>query len=848
MAINAPNLPIRKALLPARLSATVIAPSGDVQAESVTGRRVRRFLACVGVLAAITLWKFDVVELPPYEDQSGLWAEASYLAESGFDYYGLRFEQHAYTDDIRGPRSYFMSLVPAAVALLMIGSSSPRMAIVIAHVTTFACASGVLLLAFDLSRRFQPAATSVLFCLALATTPCFSTQIDMVGMDIPMTLFALLAARAVVDDRLAAALGWATLTFFTKASGGVITGAIVGYLGLRVLLEWGLADRAVAWRHRRALLLSVMVFLAQYTLVNLVDDTLPALYSLQWPTLLRLPGAMYWCPDVVVVVAVTATAGIAATIRGLASTWSRTRFGPERWAEFRRALLDGFRPNGPAVFSAILFAGVLWTVSWVIFVPRYLTIGLPFLYVALAAFMKQVAMPRAVLVAVLVSLTTFNLLNSSGRFYPDVAKVADALFRENPYLEARSCAFRERSREYLAIHQSDMIALGELSRCHAGEPLFITLPFLWQANDPQLGMVVRPIRCFDTHDYSRTISNYREQCRLATVGRTPILAWNREGRLTVPVPRDGDVKLVVNPGPDPLPIYRSAAMEQLVGRPRWEIEERYLDESWDARWPVLRTGARLMFLVSSGRLDRAVREIEAARELQADPTALADAFDAVRRMTQQGIVGQRRVALLETQLPVVAQADVHLAEGLATLLELPRTDDPNDPLVDVSQSRFRLTRPKELSLFSQGVWKLLHHDVDGARADFLATDQDGVPSELSPVLHYAVAVIDSKRGDVDAALNHVRKALSSKPAFSEALALLGELLAQQGQWAHAERYLAMATALAPKAVRLRNLWGVALARLGRESEADTQFLEAIRLCPQENAAARRNQQALRNAH
>ena len=848
MAINAPNLPIRKALLPTRLSATVLAPAGDVQAESVTGGRVRRFLAFVGIFAAISLWKFDVVELPPYEDQSGLWAEASYLAESGFDYYGLRFEQHAYTDDIRGPRSYFMSLVPAVVALPMIWSSSPSTAIVIAHVATFSCASGALLVAFDLFRRSQPAATSVLFCLALATTPCFSTQIEMVGMDIPMTLFALLAARAVVDDRLAAALGWATLTFFIKASGGVITGAIVGYLSLRMLLEWGLADRAVAWRHRRALLWSIMVFLGQYTLVNLVDDTLPALYSLQWPTILRLPGAVYWCPDVLVVVAVTATAGVAATIRGLAITWSETRFVPDRLAEWRRALLDGFRRNGPALFSAILFAGVLWTVSWVIFVPRYLTIGLPFLYVALAAIMEQVVMPRAVLVAGLISLTTFNLLNSSGRFYPDVEVVGDALFRENPYLEARSCAFRERSREYLAIHQSDMIALGELSRRHAGESLFITLPFLWQATDPKLGMVARPIRCFDTHDYSRTISNYREQCRVAAVGKTPLLAWNREGRLVVPIPRDGDARPVEEPGPDPLPIYRSAAMEQVIGRPRWEIEERYLDVSWDTRWPVLRTGARLMFLVSSGRLDRAVREIEVARELESDPTALADAFGAVRRMAQQGIVGQRRVAFLETQLPVVAQADVHLAEGLSTLLDLPRADDQSDPPVDTSETRFRLTRPKELSLFSQGVWKLLHHDVDGAWADFQAADQDGVPADLSAVLDYAVAVIASKRGNVDIAMNHVRKALSSKPEFCEALGLLGELLAQQGQWADAERNLAAATALAPRAARLRNLWGVALARTDRTVEAAAQFSEAIRLCPEENAEARRNRQALRHAH
>ncbi|MGE0538282.1 MAG: tetratricopeptide repeat protein [Pirellulales bacterium] len=782
--------------------------------------------------------------MPPYEDQSGLWAEAAFLAESGFDYYGLLFEQHAYTDEVRGPRSYFISLVPAVVALLMIWSSSPRMAVVVAHLATFAFASGVLLLAFDLLRRFQPRWIAALFCLALVTTPFFSTQVDMVGMDIPMALFALLAARAAVDDRIAAALGWATLTFFTKASGGVVTGAIVGYLSLLVLLEWGLADRAVTGRHRVALAWAIVVFLGQYYLVNLVDNTLPELYALQWPIILRLTGAIYWCPDVVGVLLLTAITVVVAVLCWLTGTWQESRIVADRLAKWRSVLLDSYLCNGPAVFAVILLAGVVWTVSWVIFVPRYMTIGLPFLYVVLAASLGRLGVPRAVLVAGFASLAGFNLMNSSGRYFPAVEEIGKTILRENPFLEARSCVFRERSREYLAIHRSDIIALDELSRRHADDPLFITLPLIWQAKDPKLGMVAKPLRCFDTHDFAEAISNYREQCRIAPVGQTPILAWNREGRVTVPIPRDDDVQLIDDPGPDPLPLYRSAAMEQVVGRPRWEIEERYLDESWDSRWIDWRARARLTFLVMSGRLERALREIEAASELEAAAADLSDAREVVRQIAHQGFVGQRRVAFLETQLPMVAQIDVHLAEGLAILLNLPRLNDPDDPPVDTSQPRFRLARPKELSLFSQGVWKLFHRDTEGAWNDLLAAQQDGVTDELAPVLGYAIAVIASTRGDTAAALRQVQEALELNPEFPEARALLGELLAQLGRWEEAQKNLVSAVIAAPRVSRFRNLWGVALARLGRRDDAAVQFDEAVRLGLTGYAEAEQNRRTL----
>lgn len=89
---------------------SLLAP-GDDNPFAEGGIQPTLLRRCIGSLAlllmitaALAVWKWDIVRSPPYEEQAvGLWSEASFLVESGFDYYGLRFEQHDNTDKERGP-------------------------------------------------------------------------------------------------------------------------------------------------------------------------------------------------------------------------------------------------------------------------------------------------------------------------------------------------------------------------------------------------------------------------------------------------------------------------------------------------------------------------------------------------------------------------------------------------------------------------------------------------------------------------------------------------------------------------------------------------------------------------
>ena len=79
-------------------------------------------LFAVGLFAAYaaTAAYLGILSLPPYEDQAaGLWAEATYLIETDFDYQRLRTEEPQFVDGVGGRRSYLINLQPTLVALCL---------------------------------------------------------------------------------------------------------------------------------------------------------------------------------------------------------------------------------------------------------------------------------------------------------------------------------------------------------------------------------------------------------------------------------------------------------------------------------------------------------------------------------------------------------------------------------------------------------------------------------------------------------------------------------------------------------------------------------------------------------
>jgi protein O-GlcNAc transferase len=98
---------------------------------------------------------------------------------------------------------------------------------------------------------------------------------------------------------------------------------------------------------------------------------------------------------------------------------------------------------------------------------------------------------------------------------------------------------------------------------------------------------------------------------------------------------------------------------------------------------------------------------------------------------------------------------------------------------------------------------------------------------VDPVLQRALD--DARTGNLARALALVRKFVAVKPSSTDALQVLGLLLAQSGQFEQAAAHLARAVDLAPRVPNLRNNYASALIQLRRYAEAVSEAQQAIQL-------------------
>jgi protein O-mannosyl-transferase len=88
-----------------------------------------------------------------------------------------------------------------------------------------------------------------------------------------------------------------------------------------------------------------------------------------------------------------------------------------------------------------------------------------------------------------------------------------------------------------------------------------------------------------------------------------------------------------------------------------------------------------------------------------------------------------------------------------------------------------------------------------------------------------------KKGRVDEAVVHLRKALEIRPDYADAYTNLGHASATKSEWADAVTSYRAAIQLWPNYAKAHNSLAVSLAALGQTDEAIEQFQEALRLNP-----------------
>jgi tetratricopeptide (TPR) repeat protein len=475
-------------------------PSRVATLLSTSPRRAVALALLAGLI--LLVWRWDQLTSPPYWDYTiGLWREANFLVESGFDYRRLMYEEPSIWDG--GTRTYGTSLLPGLLALLMLVSPSATFTLVVYHLLEIACAALVVGCVYLLLEPRAGSAIAVLMAWAAITVPLMSAQVDMVGMELPTTAIAILAAVVTLRGgyRIGALLG--LLAFGFKATGALVTGALLVWLGTQTLLAWwiGEGDRArhtlrgVAWQSAA---------LAIQVLITVWGGTVQALTVAEHrPTPLTLDNLLNTCPDV---------AGI--TVVGMAATlacWllSLLRGVQERpWQPWGRSLLTWVEDHGCEIVSWMVVLGLWLAISRLIMIPRYLTLMVPFLACAIGGLAAaSISWRRSIAVAGAIWLA-LNLFNQSGRLFPDLTDAYGGGL-------SRSGAILERSREYLADHQANRELVRLIDQEYGDRPIVAGFPFTLFLGLPRLGYVEQAKSGFSIQPASDT-KTFRETAELLT--------------------------------------------------------------------------------------------------------------------------------------------------------------------------------------------------------------------------------------------------------------------------------------------------------------------------------------------
>lgn len=769
------------------------------------------------LFALLVAWEREVLWFPPYEDQAvGLWTEADFLATSGFDYYQLRYGENHFISTGSGVRSYMISLLPTLIAILMRETSDPEQAFFWAHLVTLACGAGIITLLSSLLRGYRlPRLERLLIAGALVTTPLFRTQLELLGMDIPLAFFAMLSLVEVQQERFVRAGVAGMLAFFMKATGNLITLGLLFYLALRIWTERTESSGNVRRHLWRSLAVNLGFAVVQWALIAWGDTSVSTRREITWPAILQLPYAIYWCPDVVVLLAVCAFAWFPE----LMNIWKVVRGNDD-------AARVWLRGRGPELIAWFVVLGIVAASSVYIFIPRYFTVGVPLLWLIAGTCLSRWSMLiehpagnarkpsgwlRRLAAVSFGIYIVFNLLNAEGMFFPDIETVAQEEFRQDPGLHERSCPFSERSLEYRRDLASNRQGLAVLERESKGRPVLLPQPYYFLATKPRLGYVKQPLRAVNATVFSDTISAFRDLVARESPGEV-IIAWTGRSRVTVPPPANAKEILYEDELRTPLLIY--SIDTSAIGGDSSQIEEWYLDQTWPGDWLSMRAIVRREFLKSSGRGQRASREIQYAN--REDPYLRED----LRRL---------------------AGTMVRTKEPWAELFDADRFD----PLLaasiaDVLRQLWAMATPEErgrwkmlaaaphggMDAFELALLELLSGRRDEAQGNFWHAQQalSGRPQGMAAL---ALAVLEREQGNLVMSEQFLVKA-EDELGETATQEIRGLLLCDQGDYAAATPILEKVDRKLRDAPEVHYHLGIALARQGKLAEATQEFRKAER--------------------
>lgn len=557
-------------------------------------------LFAVGLFAAYaaTAAYLGILSLPPYEDQAaGLWAEATYLIETDFDYQRLRTEEPQFVDGVGGRRSYLINLQPTLVALCLKATDSPKITAVAFRLHGYAWVVVIVISLHVLLRPHLGTYLALLPCLLVVATPLFQVQTEIGGMDLPMAGGAMMSLAALSRRSFGWAIFFSGVAFAMKATAAVLTMAIAMYLIARAVI----GPRTKARRAERLglmIVLSLGLFAVQWSLIQWAALAQLDYASVTMKKVLMLLLVWWLSPDVAVVLLLSIAGALLAM---LVSSWSKSSVGEARrgFSALRSWLLAW-----PEVAVAWLtLGGLLYGILQMMLNPRYCTVAVPILYFLLAYYFLVIARHRWIGVSLFCLLLVFNVSNFYGQWLPSTERLA-----EKTHLHSRSSAWLERSLEYREAHRSDVKAARLLDEEHPDAVIVSWFPHSYYLRWPLLGYVTEPLDVRDLgSDLPSAHAEFMSIVQEANRTDPPreILLLTMENRaMNVPWPAEDDDLVYLDDCPARLAIYR---LPEELRSNRTKLSDWYIEGvSRGITDPYL----KIEFLASMGKRSEALTVVE----------------------------------------------------------------------------------------------------------------------------------------------------------------------------------------------------------------------------------------------
>lgn len=541
--------------------------------------------------------------MPLYEDQAvGFGREADFLDQTNFDYRRLRYDE---THFLFGgtARSYLISVIPTSLAILHRTFGSTEGMLVAWHLISFALASASAALLYSLLKPFTGSLVALLGAIALLSTPMVLTQADLAGMELPLVVCMLFAGQAILKDRPLWAIAWATASFFMKASGLLVLGSVLAILLGRVVI----GQRDQRTKDLVCLVIGSATFVGLLALLSWADDTTFFRATYHWPSGFRLPRALLVCPDLAILTGLTMLIGLIVLFR---------------YRNQIQSVVEQWRTRDPRLtlisWASLIAGGGIFSMASYIFIPRYYILPLVAVYLLLGLILSFELRLLRVGSVLLGGVMIINVVNHAGRLYPPIAAVAGPDFKSLTVFTLRSCGFTERSLEYLNDHRSSIAAVRTLSESGPKATIFVDMPHWIYLTCPFVGYVsTPPMDVIRAENYQRTICAFRDRVMETPPDHEILFLWSEKA--SPRMPRISNlVDVVYKDSLDPPLAILRIRRSDLPRTPK-EIENWFLDQSWDTEHVLHRALDRYEFLRRTGQFRRAERELQFAIWMYPNP-------------------------------------------------------------------------------------------------------------------------------------------------------------------------------------------------------------------------------------